>query len=140
MKSEIWSWIGDLSQVAGIKHYELRSGRAKGTEAFDVRTGAGLAFTVVKDRALDIAWASYKDTALSFITPNGVVAPAFFESQGNGFLRSFYAGLKEKRWGYTGVWLRLQQKRWGIAQNGPTTALNLSSMAKYGKHDCSVKI
>ena len=93
MKNEIWSWIGDLSQVAGIKHYELRSGRAKGTEAFDVRTGAGLAFTVVKDRALDIAWASYKDTALSFITPNGVVAPAFFESQGNGFLRSFYAGL-----------------------------------------------
>lgn len=57
MKNEIWSWIGDLSQVAGIKHYELRSGRAKGTEAFDVRTGAGLAFTVVKDRALDIAWA-----------------------------------------------------------------------------------
>ena len=50
-------------------------------------------FTVVKDRALDIAWASYKDTALSFITPNGIVAPAFFESQGNGFLRSFYAGL-----------------------------------------------
>lgn len=29
MKSEIWSWIGDLSQVAGIKHYELRSGRAR---------------------------------------------------------------------------------------------------------------
>ncbi|STM17712.1 Uncharacterised protein [Escherichia coli] len=40
---------------------------------------------VVKDRALDIAWASYKDTALSFITPNGIVAPAFFESHGNGF-------------------------------------------------------
>lgn len=45
MKNEIWSWIGDLSQVAGIKHYELCSGRSKGTEAFDVRTGAGLAFT-----------------------------------------------------------------------------------------------
>ncbi|POP45513.1 DUF4432 domain-containing protein [Superficieibacter electus] len=93
MKKAIWPWIGDLSQVAGIKHYELRSGKAKGTEAFDVRTGAGLAFTVVKDRALDIAWASYKDTALSFITPNGMVAPTFFEPQGNGFLRSFYAGL-----------------------------------------------
>lgn len=93
MKNTLWPWIGDLSQVAGIKHYELRSGRAKGTEAFDVRTGAGLAFTVVKDRALDIAWASYKDTAISFITPAGMVAPAFFEPQGNGFLRSFYAGL-----------------------------------------------
>lgn len=93
MKSDIWPWIGDLSQVAGIKHYELCSGRAKGTEAFDVRTGAGLAFTVVKDRALDIAWASYKDTSLSFITPNGMVSPTFFEPQGNGFLRSFYAGL-----------------------------------------------
>lgn len=92
MKKDIWPWVGDLSQVAGIKHYELRSGKAKGTEAFDVRTGAGLAFSVMKDRALDIAWASYKDTALSFITPNGMVAPTFFEPQGNGFLRSFYAG------------------------------------------------
>lgn len=92
MKNNFNSWIGDLSQVAGIKHYELRSGRAKGTEAFDVRTGAGLTFTVVKDRALDIAWASYKDTAISFITPNGMVAPTFFEPQGNGFLRSFYGG------------------------------------------------
>lgn len=90
---DISPWIGDFSQVAGIKHYELRSGKAKGTEAFDVRTGAGLAFTVVKDRALDIAWASFKDEAISFITANGIVAPPFFESQGNGFLRSFYAGL-----------------------------------------------
>ncbi|AST78012.1 TPA: aldose 1-epimerase family protein [Citrobacter farmeri] len=93
MKNEIWPWIGDLSQVAGIKHYELCSGRAKGTEAFDVRTGGGLSFTVVKDRALDIAWASYKETSLSFIAPGGMVAPTFFEPQGNGFLRSFYAGL-----------------------------------------------
>lgn len=56
---------------------ELRSGRAKGTEAFDVRTGAGLAFTVVKDRALDIAWASYKDTALS-LSPPTVLSPPLF--------------------------------------------------------------
>lgn len=55
-------------------------------------------------------------------------------------VKALRSRMKEKRWGYTGVWLRLQQKRWGIAQNGPTTALNLSSMAKYGKHDCSVKI
>lgn len=91
--NDIRPWIGHLSQVAGIKHYELCSGKAKGTEAFDVRTGAGLDFTVVKDRALDIAWASYKGTALSFITANGMVAPTFFDAQGNGFLRSFYAGL-----------------------------------------------
>ena len=91
MKNEIWSWIGDLSQVAGIKHYELRSGRAKGTEAFDVRTGAGLAFTVVKDRALDIAWASYKDTALS-LSPPTVLSPPLFESQGNGFYVAFTRG------------------------------------------------
>jgi hypothetical protein len=30
MKNEIWSWIGDLSQVAGIKHYELRKWQSKG--------------------------------------------------------------------------------------------------------------
>lgn len=91
--NDVRPWIGHISQVAGIKHYELRSGKAKGTEAFDVRSGAGLDFTVLKDLALDIAWASYKGVSLSFITANGVVAPAFFDAQGNGFLRSFCAGL-----------------------------------------------
>lgn len=76
MKNEIWSWIGDLSQVAGIKHYELRSGRAKGTEAFDVRTGAGLAFTVVKI-ARWMCMGQLQGHCALFITPNGVVAPLF---------------------------------------------------------------
>ena len=75
-ENEIWSWIGDLSQVAGIKHYELRSGRAKGTEAFDVRTGAGLAFTVVKIERWILHGPATR-TLRSLYHPNGIVAPAF---------------------------------------------------------------
>lgn len=91
MKNEIWSWIGDLSQVAGIKHYELRSGRAKGTEAFDVRTGAGLAFTVVKI-ARWILHGPATRTLRSLLSPPTVLSPRFFESQGNGFYVAFTRG------------------------------------------------
>lgn len=89
-----------------------------------------------------------------FYHPNGIVAP-LFESQGNGFLRSFYAGLlttcglsyigtpcedEGETLGLHGRLAATPAEEVGIAQNGPTTALNLSSMAKYGKRDCSAKI
>lgn len=64
-----------------------------GVNAVEVKTGGGLNFTILPDRGMDIAWADYKGMALSFISKTGVVAPAYFEPEGNGFLRSFYAGL-----------------------------------------------
>ena len=42
---------------------------------------------------MDIAWADYKGIALSFISKTGIVSPAYCEPAGNGFLRSFHAGL-----------------------------------------------
>lgn len=89
----LFHYIGDLSQVAGIKHLAFQSGRAKGVEAFETRTGAGLTYTVLKDRCLDLAWAEFKGTPFGFISNTGVVAPAFFEAAGTGFMRSFTAGL-----------------------------------------------
>ncbi len=92
MKNEIWSWIGDLSQLPELNTMSYVVAEQRGTEAFDVRTGAGLAFTVVKDRALDIAWASYR-TLRSLLSPQRCCRPRFFESQGNEqVLRSFTRG------------------------------------------------
>lgn len=85
-------YIGNLSQVAGIKHFEFKSGKAKGVEAFEVRTGAGLTYTVLKDRALDIAWAEYRGQPFGYIANVGVAAPAYFEPEGLGFLRNFTVG------------------------------------------------
>lgn len=90
---ELMKKIGDISQISGARQSTLVSGRAKGVHAVEVRTGAGLSFTVLPDRGMDIAWADYKGMALSFISKTGIVSPEYYEPEENGFLRSFYAGL-----------------------------------------------
>lgn len=85
-------YIGDFSQLFGIKEYTLTGGKAKGVRAIDVRNGTGLEFTVLADRCLDIAGLSFRGTNCSYISKAGIVAPEYFEENNIGFLRSFYAG------------------------------------------------
>ncbi|MBD3305604.1 DUF4432 family protein [candidate division KSB3 bacterium] len=68
-------------------------GNARGVRAAQVQTGAGLNFTVLLDRGLDIAAADYRGQSLCWRSSTGDVAPAFFEPQGLGWLRGFYGGL-----------------------------------------------
>ncbi|MGE5494843.1 MAG: aldose 1-epimerase family protein [Burkholderiales bacterium] len=91
-KESLMKRIGDISQVAGVRTYTLREGRAEGVKAVDVRTQA-LNFTVLMDRGMDIAWADYKGTPISYISNTGVCSPFLFEEPGKGFLRNFTAGL-----------------------------------------------
>jgi hypothetical protein len=91
-KESLMKRIGDISQVAGVRTYTLREGRAEGVKAVDVRTQA-LNFTVLMDRGMDIAWADYKGTPISYISSTGVCSPFLFEEPGKGFLRNFTAGL-----------------------------------------------
>jgi len=92
-KHELMKKIGDISQIAGAKQYELTSGKAKGVQAIEIKNGSGLNFTVLADRGMDIASAEYKGVNISFISKTGIVSPMFFEEQGTGFLRSFSCGL-----------------------------------------------
>lgn len=92
-KSEITKCVGDISQIADAKECVLTDGRADGVKAIEVKTGSGLCFTVLPSRGLDIAWANYKGMAVSYIGKPGVVAPEYYEKDGIGFLRSFFAGL-----------------------------------------------
>lgn len=91
-KNLLMKRVGDISQVAGVRTYTLREGRADGVKAVDVRTQA-LNFTVLMDRGMDIAWADYKGTPISYISNTGICSPVLFEEQGKGFLRNFTAGL-----------------------------------------------
>ena len=91
-KRELLKYIGDLSQVFGIKEYTLSGGKAKGVKAFDFRNGAGLEFTVLADRCLDIASLTYKGLNCSYMSKTGIVAPEYYNEAGAEFLRSFYAG------------------------------------------------
>lgn len=85
--------VGDFSQLAGVKRYAFTCGRSKGVEAVDIKTGSGLSYTVLLDRALDIAWAEYKGIPLGYMTEVGVVAPQYYEAESNEWLRSFTGGL-----------------------------------------------
>jgi len=91
-KRQLLKYVGDFSQLFGIKEYYLAGGKAKGVKAFDVRNGSGLEFTVLADRCLDIAGLSFKGTNCSYISKTGIVAPEYYDENGIGFLRSFHAG------------------------------------------------
>lgn len=85
-------YVGDFSQLFGIKEYTLVGGKANGVKAFDVKNGSGLEFTVLADRCLDIAGLSFKGINCSYISKTGLIAPEYYNENGIGFLRSFFAG------------------------------------------------
>jgi galactose mutarotase-like enzyme len=94
MKSnELMRYIGNLSQLGGTRHYELSDGWARNMRAIDVNAGAGLHYTILPDRGMDISLASFKGNNLVFLTPNGETHPAYYEAEKLGWLRTFSAGL-----------------------------------------------
>lgn len=92
-KRELLRYTGEYSQLFGIRPYTMTGGRADGVRAFDVRNGAGLEFTVLQDRCLDISALSFKGVNCSYLSKTGIVSPHYYEKDGNGFLRSFYSGM-----------------------------------------------
>ena len=91
-KRQMLKYIGDFSQLFGIKGYTLSGGKAKGVKAFDIRNGAGLEFTVLADKCLDIGRLSFKGINCSYIGNSGIVSPEYYNENGINFLRSFYGG------------------------------------------------
>jgi hypothetical protein len=92
-KAELLNYVGDLSQIAGIRLGEWADGVERGLRVADVRTGSGLTFSVLLDRGMDIGPAAYKGMPLAWVSPVGWAHPMYFEPQGNGWLRTFGAGL-----------------------------------------------
>lgn len=64
-----------------------------GCRVAQVNTGAGLRFTVALDRGGDIVDASFNDTSLTYLSPNGLKAPDFGYAPGLGWLRNWAGGL-----------------------------------------------
>lgn len=81
--------MGDISQLAGLKRYEMLDGKARGVEAVDFKTGTGFQFTVLPGRGMDIAWASYQGVPISYMSKTGIVSPAYYNPEGMNWLRSF---------------------------------------------------
>ena len=93
LRSDLQKRVGDMSQIAGLRHSNRTDGTEKGVSSIDFYTGTGFTFTVLPDRGLDISTASYRGVPLCWRSSTGDVAPTFYEPSGNGWLRSFYGGL-----------------------------------------------
>ena len=91
-RRDLASHAGALSQFAGVRLMTLGDGVERGVRMIEFRTGTGLRFTVLVDRALDIADCEHKGRAIGWHSPSGFRHPGLHEYEGEGglaWLRSF---------------------------------------------------
>jgi len=83
---------GALSQFAGVRLMTLGDGVERGIRLLEFRTGSGLRFTVLVDRAMDIADCEHQGRGIGWHSPAGFRHPGLHEYEGEGglsWLRSF---------------------------------------------------
>jgi len=85
--------IGDISQLGAIKDYQFTEGLRKGVRAIDLKSPCGIDMTVLADRGLDISYLSYKSVPISWRSAVKETGPAYYESRGLEWLKTFYGGL-----------------------------------------------
>lgn len=85
-------YIGHDSQLYGVEEHRLVGGKGDGMRLYEVNNGKGLMMTVSPDRNGDITRLRYRGMNLSYFSPCGYVAPAYYDSIGSNWLNSFTAG------------------------------------------------
>lgn len=85
-------YIGHDSQLFGIEEHRLVGGKGDGMRLYEINNGKGLELTVSPDRNGDITRLRFKGINMSYMSPCGYVAPAYYDSIGSNWLNSFTAG------------------------------------------------
>jgi hypothetical protein len=83
---------GDLSALGGVRSVVLADGAERGIRSLEFRTGSGLAFDVLVDRAMDIGPAEHAGRAFGWRSSTGFRHPGLHEyrdEDGLSWLRSF---------------------------------------------------
>jgi hypothetical protein len=83
---------GDLSALGGVRSVVLDDGPERGIRALEFRTGTGLAFDVLVDRAMDIGPAEHAGRSFGWRSATGFRNPGLHENRdedGLAWLRSF---------------------------------------------------
>jgi hypothetical protein len=81
-RRDVAAHAGSLSQFAGVRLMVLGDGVERGIRLLEFRTGTGLRFTVLVDRALDIADCEYRGAAIGWHSPAGFKHPGLHEYEG----------------------------------------------------------
>ncbi len=85
-------YVGHPLQVRGAEQYILKGGKGEGMNFLYLRNGKGLEIWISVDRCADVARVSYNGKNMSYTSPCGQVAPAYYDRTGLNFLKSFNAG------------------------------------------------
>lgn len=85
-------YIGHDTQYYGVEEHRLVGGKGDGMRLFEINNGKGLELTVSPDRCGDITRLKFCGINLSYMSPCGYVAPAYYDSIGTNWLKSFTAG------------------------------------------------
>jgi hypothetical protein len=92
-RAELTRYVADMAQLGGVRPVTYQDGPEAGVRALELRTGAGLSFTVLAERAMDVGLAEIAGVPLSFMTGVGYAHPAYYSGQGSDWLRTFAGGL-----------------------------------------------
>ena len=93
MNIELLKQLGNMDQIAGIRESRLLHGRGAGVHLAEFYNAAGLRFSVVPDRCMDLYDCSYKGVNLSFHTKNGLVSPQSFTALEGEFTQQWSGGM-----------------------------------------------
>ena len=91
-KEEIFRYAGHMAQAAEIREISYQEGRAGGMKAWQIKNGP-LNFTVMKDKALDLAELSYKGINMSFLSKPGLQGRNHYDTNGQEAQRSIMGGM-----------------------------------------------
>lgn len=83
---------GGLAHAAGVRMMVLDNGVERGNRVLEFRSGTGLRFTVMIDRAMDIGDCDHGGRGIGWQSPAGFRHPSLHEYEGEsglGWLRSF---------------------------------------------------
>ena len=85
-------YIGHDTQGYGVEEHRLVGGKGDGMRLYEVNNGKGLMLTISPDRCGDITRLRYKGINMSYMSPCGYAAPAYYDRIGTNWLKTFTAG------------------------------------------------
>jgi hypothetical protein len=86
-------YTGNFDSLNSIRKVEILEGKARGCQAYEISCIGGLRLSILIDRGLDIAEASYKGVPFSYISKNGITGPHGINPHEDEFVRYFTGGL-----------------------------------------------
>ena len=92
-RTELLRRVGRLDQVAGVRLVTLGDGPGRGVRVLEFRTGGGLGFDVLVDRAFDVGRCELDGWPLAWQSNPGIVGPWYYEPDDWGWFRAWGGGM-----------------------------------------------